>query len=74
MLTNTISPIVTTTTGLPQYWSIVIVGLLILLSIMEVLAATRKWNRDINFSFNIAIIPLTLSFIVVVIFKATEVI
>jgi uncharacterized integral membrane protein len=69
MLTNIISPTVTTTTGLPQHWNIVIVGLLILLSLMEVLAVTQKWNRDINCSFNIATIPLILSFIGIVIFK-----
>lgn len=74
MLTTVISPLATTTTGLPQHWSSVITGLLILLSMMEILTATGKWNRDVNCSFYTAIIPLTLSFIGVVIFKATEVI
>lgn len=69
MLANITSPIVTATTGLPQYWNIVIGGLLILLSLMEVLVATQKWNRDINCSFNIATTPLILSFIGVVILK-----
>jgi hypothetical protein len=56
-------------TGIPHYWSAVIIGLLILLSLMEIIAATEKWNRNISCSFNIAIIPLTLSFIAIVIFK-----
>jgi hypothetical protein len=74
MLTSVISPVISATAGLPEYWNIVIAGLLILLSLMEGLAATQKWNRDINCSFNIAIIPLILNFIGIIIFKATEVI
>ncbi|RXA19408.1 hypothetical protein EQO05_09840 [Methanosarcina sp. MSH10X1] len=72
MLTSVISPTISATAGLPEYWNIVIVGLLILLSLMEVLAATQKWNRDINCSFNIAIIPLIFSFIEMVIFKIIQ--
>ncbi|AKB49270.1 hypothetical protein MSBRW_0017 (plasmid) [Methanosarcina barkeri str. Wiesmoor] len=62
----------TTTIGIPQYWIVVIIGLLILLSLMEILVATEKWNRNINCSFNIAIIPLTFSFIGIIIFKIME--
>jgi hypothetical protein len=62
----------TTTIGIPQYWSTIIIGLLILLSLMEILAATEKWNKTINCSFNIAIIPLTLSSIGIIIFKIME--
>jgi|GEM_PF-2404303 len=62
----------TTTIGIPQYWSTIIIGLLILLSLMEILVATEKWNRNINCSFNIAITPLTLSFIGIIIFKIME--
>jgi hypothetical protein len=74
MLTSIISPIGTTGTGLPQYWNIVVIGLLILLSLMEILAATEKWNKDIKCSFNIAVIPLTFSFIGILIFKIMKII
>lgn len=74
MLTAIIPPKITTIAGLPQNWSAVIVGLLIFLSLMEILTATEKWNRDINCSFNIAIIPLTSSAIGIIIFKIMEII
>lgn len=74
MLTAIILPNVTTITGLPQNWSAVIVGLLILLSLMETLTATEKWNRNVKCSFNIAIIPLTSSVIGIIIFKIMEII
>lgn len=35
----------TTTIGIPQYWSAVIIGLLILLSLMEILVATEKMEQ-----------------------------
>ncbi|MDD3138659.1 MAG: hypothetical protein PHX08_06780 [Lachnospiraceae bacterium] len=74
MLTAIILPKITTITGLPQNWSAVIVGLLILLSLMETLTATEKWNRNVKCSFNIAIIPLTSSVIGIIIFKIMEII
>jgi hypothetical protein len=62
-----------TTIGLPQYWSEVITGLLILLYLKEVLSSTGKWNRHLNDSFNIAIIPLVFSFIGVIIFEIRDI-
>jgi hypothetical protein len=47
---------------------------LILLSLMETLTATEKWNRNVKCSFNIAIIPLTSSVIGIIIFKIMEII
>lgn len=72
--TSPTSPTATITTGLSQYWSTVITGLLILLFLMEILAATEKWNRYISCSFNIALIPLTFSFVGIIIFKIIEII
>lgn len=74
MLTSIIPLNSTTTTGIPQCWSTVIILLLTLLCLMEVLTATEKWNRDIECSFNMAIIPLTLSFVEIIIFKTIEII
>jgi hypothetical protein len=69
-----ITPITVATIGLPEYWGAVIIELLLLLSLMEIIAATDKWNKDIKFSFTIAIIPLTFSFIGIAIFKIMEII
>lgn len=64
---------ITTITGLPPYWHAVISGLVILLYLKEVLAASEKWNSDLNDYFNTAIIPLTLSFIGIVIFEIRDI-
>jgi hypothetical protein len=74
MLIAIVPPKITTIIALPQSWSAVIVGLLILLSLMEILAATEKWNRDSNCTFNIAVVPLTSTAIGIIIFKIMEII
>lgn len=63
-----------TTPGLPQYGAIVVFGLIILLSLKEILSASGKWNKDLRESFNIAILPLILCLVGIVIFKAASVI
>lgn len=63
-----------TTPGLPQYGATITVGLIALLSIKEVLSASDKWNEYLNNSFNIAVIPLLLSFAAIVVFKIGEII
>ncbi|KKG17784.1 hypothetical protein EO98_11645 [Methanosarcina sp. 2.H.T.1A.6] len=63
-----------TSPGLPQYGSAVVVGLIALLSLKEVLSASNSWNKYINNSFNLAIIPLLFSFMGIVVFKVAEII
>ena len=63
-----------TTPGLPQYGAAVVVGLIALLSLKEVLSASDKWNKRLNSSFNMAIIPLLFSFAAIVFFKVGEII
>lgn len=58
-----------TTPGLPQYGAAITVGLIALLSLKEVLSASEKWNKYLNNSFNMAIIPLLFSFVAVVVFN-----
>jgi hypothetical protein len=65
---------VITTRGLPQYGAAVVIGLIILLSLKEILSASNQWNKSLNESLNIAILPLLLSFVGIVIFKAASVI
>ncbi|WP_048174229.1 hypothetical protein [Methanosarcina siciliae] len=63
-----------TSPGLPQYGAAVVVGLIVLLSLKEVLSASEHWNRSLNSSFNLAIMPMLFSFAAIVIFKVAEVI
>ena len=63
-----------TSPGLPQYGSAMVVGLIVLLSLKEVLSASKYWNQFLNTSFNLAIVPLFLSFTFIVVYKVTEII
>ena len=63
-----------TSPGLPQYGAAVIVGLIALLSLKEVLSASECWNKYLNSSFNLAIVPLLLSFTCIVVYKVAEII
>jgi hypothetical protein len=58
-----------TSPGLPQYGAAVVVGLIVLLSLREVLSASDKWNKSLNSSFNLAVLPLLLCFISIVVFE-----
>lgn len=58
-----------TTPGLPQYGASIVVGLIALLSLKEIISASEKWNKYLNISFNVAIIPLLLSFVCLVAYK-----
>ena len=62
-----------TTPGLPQYGAAIVVGLIALLSLKEVLSASEKWNKYLNNSFNMAIIPLICSFVAVVGYTALSI-
>lgn len=63
-----------TTPGLPQYGAAIVVGLIALLSLKEVLSASERWNKYLNNSFNMAIIPLLCSFAAIVFFKVEHII
>ncbi|MFZ2498783.1 MAG: hypothetical protein ACP5N0_12890 [Methanosarcina sp.] len=58
-----------TSPGLPQYGAAVVVGLIVLLSLKEVLSASEKWNKSLNSSFNLAILPLCFAFLAVICFN-----
>ncbi|MDD2438669.1 MAG: hypothetical protein PHD41_00370 [Methanosarcinaceae archaeon] len=62
-----------TSPGLPEYGATAIIGLILLLSLKEVLSASKIWNRYLNSSFNIAIVPLLISFGAIVVFKVAEI-
>lgn len=64
----------TMSTGLPQYSALVIAGLFIIYSLREVLSSSEIWNKCLDDSFKLAIIPLILCFVMVVTYKVTEII
>ncbi|HWQ49173.1 MAG TPA: hypothetical protein VN414_09560 [Methanosarcina sp.] len=63
-----------TTPGLPQYGAAIVIGLIALLSLKEVFSASEKWNKYLNNSFNIAIIPLFFSFVAIVVFNVIAIV
>jgi hypothetical protein len=63
-----------TSPGLPQYGAAVVVGLISLLSLKEVLSASEHWNRSLDSSFNMSILPLLFCFGAIVVFKVAEII
>jgi len=63
-----------TTPGLPQYGAIIIVGLIVLLSMKEVLSASEQWSKYLDNSFNMAIVPLIVCFLGIVTFKIVTII
>lgn len=58
-----------TSPGLPQFGASVVVGLLIVLSLKEILSASEQWNKNLNASFNMTILPLIVVFVGIIIFK-----
>jgi hypothetical protein len=58
-----------TTPGLTQYGALVVVGLIILLSLREILSATNYWNKSLSSSFNMAAAPLFICFVAIVLFQ-----
>jgi hypothetical protein len=63
-----------TSPGLPQYGAAVVVGLIALLSLKEVISASGHWNKSLNSSFNMAIMPLLLCFASIVCFEVISII
>jgi hypothetical protein len=54
---------------LPPYGVSVVVGLIILLSLKEILSTLKLWNIDLNISLNIAILPLLIVFLGIVLYN-----
>ena len=52
--------------GLPQYAAAVVIGLIALLCLREVLSASKYWSKSLSNSFNLAIMPLLVCFILIV--------
>lgn len=63
-----------TSPGLPQYGAAVVVGLIALLSLKEILSASKHWNKSLESSFNLTILPLLSVFVAIVGFKISGVV
>lgn len=63
-----------TSPGLPQYGALIVGGLIVLLSLKEVLSASEKWNKYLNNAFNLPIIPLLVTFAGIVAYKVITII
>ncbi|MGA9188479.1 MAG: hypothetical protein WB014_07965 [Methanosarcina sp.] len=63
-----------TSPGLPQFGGTVVVGLVILLSLKEIFSASEQWDKHLNASFNMTILPLMVAFVGIVIFKVVSII
>lgn len=87
MLITTVisSPIVTSSTltsaislmsevGLPKGVLFASIELLLLVVAKEIISASKKGDCEINASLNIAINPLLITFVLIVVYKITEII
>ena len=60
--------------NLPTYGASMSSGLIMLLSLKEVLSASELWDKALHTSLNIAILPLLYCFISVVLFKSITIV
>ena len=74
MASTTSAISLTTPIGLPEYGVLAVIALIILLSAKEILSASDKWNRAINCSLNMCILPLLISFTAIVTFTVGNII
>jgi len=63
-----------TSPGLSEYGVAAVVGLIVLLSLKEVLSASKYWNKSLNSSFNLAILPMFLCFALTVLVTIGQII
>lgn len=47
--------------------TMITIALAMLLSVSEVLSVTERWDRELSYSFSIAILPLLIIFLVIVV-------
>jgi hypothetical protein len=58
-----------TSPGLPQYGALIVGGLIVLLSLKEIISASDNWNMYLNNAFNLSIVPLIVAFACIVVYK-----
>lgn len=60
--------------GVPDYTSATAVGLIILLSIKGIMAASKKWTQLSNDSLDLGIYPLFVCFLAIFLFKVSSIV
>ena len=63
-----------TTPGLPQYGVAMVSALIVVLSLKEILSSSQKWNKYLNNSFNLALVPFVITFVMIVLFNVVTII
>jgi hypothetical protein len=58
--------------GLPPYSGKTVIVLIVLVSLKDVLSPSKKWNKYLNNSLNLAIVPLVFCFVAIVAYKILE--
>jgi hypothetical protein len=64
----------TSTISAPQLGVLGVVALIILLSLKEILSASKSWNKYLASSLDMSILPLLIAFFAIVAFKVMEII
>lgn len=64
----------TSTISAPQFGIIGVVTLIVLLSLKEILSASKSWNKNLACSLDMSILPLLIAFFAIVLFKVMEII
>ncbi len=64
----------TSTISAPQLGILGVVALIMLLSLKEILSASKLWNGKLASSLDMSILPLLIAFFAIVFFKVVEII
>ncbi len=64
----------TSTIGAPQLGVLGVIALIILLSLKEILSSSKSWNKFLERSMDMSILPLLIAFFAIVVLKVMEVI
>lgn len=64
----------TSTIGAPQLGVLGVIALIILLSLKEILSSSKSWNKHLEGSMDMSILPLLIAFFAIVVLKVMEVI
>lgn len=63
----------TSTIGASQLGVLGVVALIILLSVKEILSASKSWNKNLACSLDSGILPLLIAFFAIVVLKVMEI-
>jgi len=62
------------TVGVPEISVISVICLIVLLSASEILSASSQWNKRLSTMLNLAIVPMVLTFFLIVGYKVIDVV